>query len=368
MISWTQSDNYIICKYNENDIKLNKSIAGFDLDHTIIKPKSGKKFPINQNDWMLYDDSVIEKLQNFSETHQLVIVTNQKILSKNPDNIPEWKNKIHDIVITIDRPILVLASLCSDNFRKPFTKLWDMYIKNTSTDSFYCGDAGGLSARKICNKKVCKDFSDSDKKFAVNLGINFVHRDEFIYGLSYDEQYKKSVSYPVNFSNIRRGTYTFTPSDKKELIIMIGYPGSGKSYYVKNYILQHDNYVYISQDELKTKKKVIQNIYDNLTLGNSIVLDNTNPSKLIRKEYIDIAKKFNILCRCIEFSTSFDHSYHNNMYRSTITQKYVPIVAYRIYRKKYEKPVASEGFYAIDTIDFTLDEDFNDPTYEKYYF
>ena len=37
-------------------------IAAFDLDNTLIKTKSGNKFPQSYKDWQVWDDSVIPKL------------------------------------------------------------------------------------------------------------------------------------------------------------------------------------------------------------------------------------------------------------------------------------------------------------------
>ena len=57
-----------------------KPIAGFDIDYTIIKPKSGRKFPVDRGDWkfMFTDNLVIDKLNQINETHQVVFFTNQK--------------------------------------------------------------------------------------------------------------------------------------------------------------------------------------------------------------------------------------------------------------------------------------------------
>ena len=40
-------------------------IAAFDLDYTLIKPKSGKKFPIDKNDWEWMYSNVPNKLKEY---------------------------------------------------------------------------------------------------------------------------------------------------------------------------------------------------------------------------------------------------------------------------------------------------------------
>jgi hypothetical protein len=52
-------------------------IAAFDLDHTIIKPESGKTFPISVDDWIFAYK--MDKLRDYSKKgYKIVIFTNQK--------------------------------------------------------------------------------------------------------------------------------------------------------------------------------------------------------------------------------------------------------------------------------------------------
>jgi len=72
--------------------------------------------------------------------------------------------------------MLFLAATHSDQYRKPATSTWEYFLKKfTKTGkidvkkSFYCGDAAGRP--KEGDKK--KDFSDTDRKFAINIGLPF---------------------------------------------------------------------------------------------------------------------------------------------------------------------------------------------------
>ncbi len=75
----------------------------------------------------------------------------------------------------------LFCSTASDGiFRKPRTGVWEYLAKyqngNVDIDmanSFYCGDAAG---RKRLNGK--KDFSCSDRLFAINLGLRFFTPEE----------------------------------------------------------------------------------------------------------------------------------------------------------------------------------------------
>ena len=54
-------------KYPKNINLDNKKIAGFDMDYTLIKPKSGKRFPIDYNDWEWLYPNVKDRLIELSK-------------------------------------------------------------------------------------------------------------------------------------------------------------------------------------------------------------------------------------------------------------------------------------------------------------
>ena len=56
-----------------------KQIAAFDLDYTLIRPKSNRKFPKDKDDWKFVHDKIPEILrQVINKKYYLVIFTNQK--------------------------------------------------------------------------------------------------------------------------------------------------------------------------------------------------------------------------------------------------------------------------------------------------
>jgi DNA 3'-phosphatase len=73
-ILWS-NDNYICGKHK--NFKFRSKLAIFDLDDTIIKPKSGKKFSEDEDDWRFIENSK-ETILELSEKHSIIIITNQK--------------------------------------------------------------------------------------------------------------------------------------------------------------------------------------------------------------------------------------------------------------------------------------------------
>lgn len=78
-----------------------------------------------------------------------------------------------------------MAATQSDKFRKPAVGMWellkDRIFKGSKIDmgeSFYCGDAAGRPA--TATRK--KDFTDTDIKFAANVGLKFYTPEQFFLG------------------------------------------------------------------------------------------------------------------------------------------------------------------------------------------
>jgi bifunctional polynucleotide phosphatase/kinase len=348
----TYTSDYIThIKENEIDFSEDK-IAAFDLDGTLIKTKSGKTFPVNIEDWkLLYEDvpNMIEKLNR--KKYKIIIITNQSRLKDSK----EFIKKIENICEILKSVLAVFIATGTNKYRKPMTGFWDEFIKNHHKKSFYCGDGAG---RK-------NDFSDTDFKFAKNLNINFF-TPEMVFKETHlpKEPYDSKIKY-VPFDQIYIPNRPFKPQEQ-EIIIMCGIPGSGKSTYAKNIIISH-NYEYINNDTM-TKKNMENTISQAIKNKKSLIIDNTNLTEKSRKEYIDLAKKNNILCRCILFDVEKDIARHNMFYRynkSNGTINIIPEIVYRMINKKYVKPDKNEGFNEIIIIN---QEKIDDPLYNIYYF
>lgn len=183
----------------------------FDLDGTIITTKSGKKFPVDHNDWkFLYENTIVNRLrQLYNEEKKLIVfVSNQSGLLKksNGDSIKLFQNKVDSIVEKIGIPIDFICALKSGSvYRKPCTGMLDFlsiarhwstfeyysvqsigsessqadcsdnsastnYIPNYSKKMVYVGDAAGRP--ESTGRK--KDFSDSDLKLAINAHLQVI--------------------------------------------------------------------------------------------------------------------------------------------------------------------------------------------------
>jgi bifunctional polynucleotide phosphatase/kinase len=208
--------------------------------------------------------------------------------------------------------------------KKPSRVMFDTYIGDKEwkrEDSFYIGDALG---RKT-------DFADSDKVFAETIGVPvFAPEDKF-----------------ASPSTTSTQNVAIQPSNSQEMVIMVGYPGSGKTTIADEVFAKH-GYTVLHGDDLRSTARMLRVANAALISGASVVIDATNPSRSKRKEYIDLATSQQIPVRCIYVSASMETSMAQNLKRAV--EKQVPKVAYFMFRKHFEEPSKEEGFVEIQKI------------------
>ena len=141
----------------------------------------------------------------------IVIFTNQS---------KDWKiEQIRLVATSLNIPIFIVVATDKCDY-KPNPILLNVLIESNKINkdkSFFVGDALGRKS----------DFSDSDKVFAENIGIPYYCPEEVFH---VKQEIIEIPAIPL--------------SDEKQIIIMMGYPGSGKSTIAKN-ICKNESFVYI---------------------------------------------------------------------------------------------------------------------------
>ncbi|KAI8997759.1 polynucleotide kinase 3 phosphatase-domain-containing protein [Pilobolus umbonatus] len=364
-IQWLSAlDTVLVGKTRHQETGRNK-IASFDLDGTLIKTKSGKTFAHNEHDWCWWHNSIPQIMETLYHTgYRIVLFSNQNGLNTDI-KIKSFKVKIEDIVNQINIPIIILAAMKKDKYRKPMIGMWEWLEENNDgvaiekENSFYVGDAAGR--QDGWKHKLKKDHSCVDRKFALNINLPFYTPEEY---------FLKEAKAPFEWDGFNAKEYepptlpTELTSNEQELIVCVGYPASGKTTFVKKYV--PEEYVYVNQDTLKTREKCVAACKEALKKGKSVVVDNTNPETSTRQLYLSIARTLNIPARCFYFECDDKLALHNNFYRAIYKKErgVISSIAFRAFKSKLQEPTYKEGFKEIIRIPFV----FNGPEedYDKW--
>jgi len=184
-----------------------------------------------------------------------------------------------------------------------------------SARSFYVGDALGRQ----------QDWSDVDKVFAQNNKIQYFS-PEYMFPFA-----KKHTVHVADVAN-------------KDVVIMVGYQGSGKSTFVAKHF--GDKYTVLKGDILKTEAQMTKHLKLELANGNSVVLDATNSSIKKRAIFIKIAKDNEATVRIVHIASTIEEALMNNAKRD----KPIPKIAFYLFRKHYEQPTMEEGVEEVITV------------------
>jgi DNA 3'-phosphatase len=293
-------------------------IAAFDLDGTLVKSNR-----INT----LYNEFVTMRLSELKD-YKIVIFTNQA--NGDPDKITERLKNIHKLLGYI--PMYAYIALKYDNDRKPCTGMWDKCVggmKVNLGESFFVGDA------------YPGQFSDTDYKFALNVGIKFYRPNDY-FGKKIELVPLCIPIHPINLVGTEK--VKVNKYDGQELVILVGPPGSGKSTMCAKYF---EDYTIVNQDVLITKNKVIKEVIKEIDAGKSVVLDRKNEYKSDRELFGNIAKNKNIHVRIVWIDMPKKLCEHICKYRDIVDNKHIPqVVINKYYSTKegigLEEPTSNE--------------------------
>ncbi|XP_053277999.1 bifunctional polynucleotide phosphatase/kinase isoform X3 [Pleuronectes platessa] len=360
--SWQQIGNLML--YTAAGVKGSDKIAGFDIDGCIITTKSGRVFPTSPDDWRILFPEIQPRLATLLKRgYKVVFFTNQMGIARGKLRPEAFKSKVEDILAKLQLPVQVFVASGPGIYRKPVLGMWNHLCEKVNdgvtvdkTASFYVGDAAGRPENWAPGKKK-KDFSCSDRLFALNMGLKFQTPEEYFLGW-------KSAPYSLPDFDPRKldsAARLYDPpsasltSSRTEVIVAVGFPASGKSTFFHTHIIPQ-GYSYVNRDTLGSWQSCVSACERSLKEGRSVAVDNTNPDPESRKRYVDVAKAAGVSCRCFHFSASLEQAKHNNKFRemapSESKHAKVNDMIFHSYKKHFVAPALSEGFAEILQIHF----------------
>jgi len=284
----------------------NQKLCIFDFIWTIVKPKDGRKNPLDKDDWMWLRSSVPTILHEISKNYQIIFLVD--IISNQNYILDMIKNVCQELDLNI---IVLIAS--HKKYHKPNTILFDsIFSSYNKSESYVIANIGGS-----------RILEGVDKDFASNIDIEFKTPEDL---------------FP--FDKIKEIKGNYEDKYNKEIVIMVGMPGSGKSTFCQNNL---PNYFLISGDIYKTQKKMIEQAKKYIKTK-SIIFDGTNGTVQKRKLYVDFAKNYHMHVKCIWINRPVEVAFEQIKKRKRDGGNYIPQSVLNDYSDKFEKPTEEEGF------------------------
>lgn len=307
-MEWQQQDTmyYLVPGVDGEEPKEN--IAAFDIDWTLsysqhhmfgAEPHDIEILPLRLDRIReLYDMGM----------YTIALFTNQSAVKK--DVIQKRLDRMANLVRKLGVPCYVFVATGSDKkgivdpYRKPQRGMWDKLLEFVPRPkkAFFVGDAMGRP----------QDFSDCDLEFARACEIE--------------------PKTPEQYFGVTGVPFVQSPNGK-DLVVFVGMPGCGKSSLYKE-MFEPLGMRSVSQDVLKNRRRLLSKLEGLLEDGQSVVVDNTNPSQeKNRREYYDLAEKYGFNVTVIYFVR--DGRGWNKLRPE---EKCVPTIAYTGYFSRLNPP------------------------------
>lgn len=255
-----------------------------------------------------------------------------------------------------------------NKLRQIFPKLFGMKSNNLMAEGNWYYDENsyigyhGDSERKIvigirlgATMNLYYQWYHESNPIGKKLTLKLNHGDIYIMsekaiGTDWKCRSKITLRHAADFKDIIKEENVFKqPSinmSNVEIIMMVGYPGCGKTSFSAEIERSSNKYIRIDGDLLKTSDKVLDHLKKIIDNNMNAIVDATNMSRKRRDPIMKFAREKRILVKCVFFDFSIEEAKARDKLRinQNLGIKAIPDIAYYTLRKTFARPEYHEGF------------------------
>lgn len=329
--NWQNFDNEKLLVYTPNLLNYSAGVAAFSWDDVLVK----------RDTWILRFDNVEKRLKKlYNKKYKIAIFISQS--TKKRETINVFQKRIEKFMIQLEIPIQVFISLGDTKYKKPIPYMWQTMMDNFNGKLI-------IEPDRCCFVGSSSD--PADRLFAVNVEIRYFTAEEYFKHRSVSSPEISEFNPKLQNPEI---VFSFVVSAVQEIAVMVGRPCSGKTFFCQSYLCNY-HYFYIVGPTQYTTKNTIARLRKFLSTNKtSVVLNGMNFTKAIRKKCTQLAKDFNIPCRCFVMDVSRGQARHINKIRelSGLQERKKFDEQLDAFDAMYEPPDISEGFTKIIYVPF----------------
>lgn len=375
--NWRDLDTVLL--YRCPSFQFGSSVIITSLDDCLVCHISQNKMydTMNETSLKIYSQEYINQLRKDATDHSVVIISNETSTIKR--NIDMIKKKMEFIVSVLGFPVIGLFALKRNKFMKPHTGLWKLlnaFYRSQQRANIHkarvISNAGGMILEKTVRKEKLSimGFSDVDRAFAHNIGIEFITIGDYLkyapLKYKWDSQIippetRAELQQEISKHNAEGSRSVFKELGKHPadiyVIFIMGPPRSGKTTYAKEIIDKWENssfgicnaverlsYGTLPDEYTEARRfKMFKKLIDDRI---SVVIDGNCYTMAQRKQYVQYVTGRNISMVCVDVTCGmrmarvFNHAHVEQSTNDRVCL--YPALMYDVYRSSVQKPISSE--------------------------
>lgn len=391
--NWSELDTVLI--YKRPDFQFKNSVIITGLDDCLVSSISQAKLygTMNIVSLEVYSEELINQLNKDSSDQSIVILSNE--VSANRRNIDIIKKKVEFIAKHLKVPFIGIFALRPNRYMKPHTGLWkllNMYYKTYGMCNIFkaivLSNEGGLILEKKTKSGVVRyvGFSDVDRAFAHNAGVNYVSIGDYLKYESLEFKWDTKIiapdirleyrdyikhmneKHPIStvfkaLTQIRAGTY---------LIMVMGAPRSGKTTYANMVVDKWKNSEFGDKNAIEilsigknakeyTKYKRYKEFVKLIDDSISVVIDGECHTSAMRRPFLEHIKDKDVGVICVDvycgikMAQVFNHAHVEQSNNDRVNL--YPRKLYDIYKSTAQLPTKHENIQYITYMPEIIESD-----------